>query len=315
MLDERIGNHGERTVAGANDWGYYANLSIYRFFSGFVRGKSVLEIGSGTGYGANYLAGVARSILSVDVDEPAISFCIAHASSKRIDFRLHDLSVRPIGDAVFEAIVTSNVLEHIPEIDNLLAHAAGQLDQDGVFLIAVPPVTSPTLFAENFRNVFHINNLTPLNWHAKFLRYFEEVQCFRHWVVSEFEGSDGALVGMGLAADETVIREHNFYFEELAIESLSSSEHCITAVFAVRRPRVQFADPSLEEELPRAWNVQMVCSAVMQQEVQKMALVAQYYREEFDRVQSYCDLQHQKILDLSAELHMANERRASLSGR
>ena len=306
MSDANIGNHGERMVAGTNDWGYHANLSIYRFFAGFVGNKRVLEIGSGTGYGANYLAKHASFIVSIDVDEPAISYSARNSSSDHIDFRVHDLATATLSDEAFEVIVTSNTLEHIPNIDDLLSNAASLLKADGVCLIAVPPVTSPHWFAVNFSNIFHINNLTPLNWYTKLSRFFEEVECFRHWVTPEFEESDGALKGMGFTADETVIREHDFLFERLSPHSLNSSEKCITAVFAVRRPRDHFGEPSLEEELPRSWNIQQICSRVMQQEIEKKELILQYYKKEFLRMQSYCDEQHQKIVEFSAKLHSAN---------
>lgn len=315
MSDGSVGNNGERMVSGTNDWGYYANLSIYKFFSEFVAGKRILEIGCGTGYGANYLSNHAKRIVSLDVDEPAVSFCASHATSDRIDFRLHDLSAAPLTDEAFEVIVTSNTLEHIPPIDDLLSNAARLLQADGVCLIAVPPITSPHCFAVNFSNIFHTNNLTPLNWYVKLSRYFEQVQCFSHWVTPEFEGHDGALLGMGLPADETVIREHDFLFERQTAHSLNANHRCITAIFAVRCPRAQVGQPSLDEEPPRDWHIQQISSRVMQEEIKKKAALAQYYKDEFARVQIYCESQHEEILELSARLHVANNTIADLTNR
>jgi hypothetical protein len=53
------------TPAVPNDL-FRAHASIYHFFSRYVAGKSVLEIGSGTGYGAHILLGNgARQVTAV----------------------------------------------------------------------------------------------------------------------------------------------------------------------------------------------------------------------------------------------------------
>jgi cyclopropane fatty-acyl-phospholipid synthase-like methyltransferase len=122
MSEYDVGNSGERMVAGKNDWGYFAHLSIYRFFSEFAAGKKILEIGSGTGYGANHLAAYARRIVSLDVDEAANAFCRSRYGSDRLEFRLHDLSQSAIEGENFDLIVSSNALEHISPIDQLIAN-------------------------------------------------------------------------------------------------------------------------------------------------------------------------------------------------
>ncbi len=262
-----VGNHGEREIAGSNDWRYYAHLSIYRYFSKFVQGKRILEIGSGTGYGANYLSEFATDIVSIDVSPSANTFCRDHATSDRIDFQLHDLSAQPIVGESFPVIVSSNAFEHIAAIDKLLENCSRILLPDGLMLIAVPPVNSPEAFAENFRNPFHVNNLTPTNWYAKLSRYFDEVKCFRHWVAPAFQGPDRMPTGIGLPASQTTIREGDFVFQEMSAEELHAETRTITALFSVRQPRQVFGEPSLAEELPRDWHVGKLCAQVMLEEV------------------------------------------------
>jgi SAM-dependent methyltransferase len=325
MRDD-VGNSGERMVAGTNDWGFYAHLSIYEFFSQYVRGKDILEIGSGTGYGANYLSSHAKSIVSLDVDTTANAFCREHSVSSAIDFRLHDLSEAPLPHR-FEMLVSSNAMEHIPAIDSLLLNATKVLETGGKFLIAVPPVTSPGAYVGNFRNVFHINNLTPLNWYTKLSRYFTRVQCFRHWVSPEFEGEDRMPIGMSLPADQTVIRERDFVFQEMSAEALNTEDYCVTAVFIVSGIRDQVLPPSLGEELPRDWHIGKLCARVMQEEVARQAEVtnwyraevarlkaqleteAAYYKGEIQRIETYTKTQVAEVIRLAAELHAAKQQR------
>src|SRR3954449_2876769 len=58
---------------------FQAHLSIYWFFARFVAGRRVLDLGSGTGYGAAHLrrAGAAE-VVGVDQDRRAV----AYASSR-----------------------------------------------------------------------------------------------------------------------------------------------------------------------------------------------------------------------------------------
>lgn len=301
MNTDGVGNGGERMVAGMNDWGYFAHLSIYRFFSDFVSGKEILEIGSGTGYGANYLSNSASRIVSLDVDATANAFCRAHAASERIDFRLHDLSQSALEGESFDLIVSSNAMEHIPPIDQLLANSTKMLRPGGMFLIAVPPVTSPNAFAENFRNIFHINNITPFNWYTKLSRFYREVRCFRHWVAPTFEGPDRMPIGMSLSPEETTIREADFVFQEMSPEDLNGEDYCITAVFIVRDPRETFLPPSLDEEVPRDWHTGALCSRIMQEEVAKLSPHIEWYKSELVRLEAYAAEQVAIIRRTSAE--------------
>src|SRR5215471_657256 len=56
----------------------YEHVHRYGFAARFAKGKRVLDLGSGEGYGSNIMAAHASYVLGVDID-PA---CIQHASLK-----------------------------------------------------------------------------------------------------------------------------------------------------------------------------------------------------------------------------------------
>src|SRR6185295_410464 len=70
---------GERFVPWAKEAAVaYEHLHRYIWASSLVKGKRVLDLASGEGYGANMLARQASFVIGVDIDEEAIR----HATDK-----------------------------------------------------------------------------------------------------------------------------------------------------------------------------------------------------------------------------------------
>ena len=89
---EQLTFGGERvTHLYPNDC-YFAHLSIYHFALPFARGKVVLDAGSGSGYGAKFLAEHGASFVQgVDVSQLAVQFCEASFTFPNLAFRQIDL--------------------------------------------------------------------------------------------------------------------------------------------------------------------------------------------------------------------------------
>jgi len=70
-----LANRGERvTYLYPND-SYYAHLSIYSFAVQFCQNSVVLDAGSGSGYGSNYLASKGcRFVYGIDNNKRAVAF-------------------------------------------------------------------------------------------------------------------------------------------------------------------------------------------------------------------------------------------------
>ena len=54
---------------------YLRHLKAYDFAIDYVKKKKVLEIGCGTGYGAEYLCDFAKRYIGTDIAGEAIKFC------------------------------------------------------------------------------------------------------------------------------------------------------------------------------------------------------------------------------------------------
>lgn len=153
--DPDVTNNGERASDTLHDWNYYAHLSIYHFALLFIAGKSVLDAGSGSGYGTHYLAthGNAISIDGCDGSADAVAHC--NAAYPLVRYTHVDLCDRlPYSDHQFDVIYTSNVMEHLTGVDNFLSECRRILRPDGTIVIAVPPIPSRELLRANIKTLF-----------------------------------------------------------------------------------------------------------------------------------------------------------------
>jgi SAM-dependent methyltransferase len=243
------GNFGERQRADRPDWGFFAHLSIYRFAAPLVAGKRCLEIGCGTGYGSAHLLEAGPERL-VAMDKAADVLETLRVRLPTIEFVARDLDVEGIGlpAETFDFAFSSNVFEHLAYPDAVLEDLVSVLSPDACLFLAVPPVTTPGMLAENAKNLYHINNIPPCAWVAKLSRFFHEVKLFRHWVVPGKTDATGEIIREDPSPDD-------FVFTEESTPDFST----ITSVFQAVRPResVLPADPQAES-CPESWRPRKV---------------------------------------------------------
>lgn len=243
------GNFGERQDPNPCDWGFLAHRSIYEFAGGFVRGRRCLEIGCGTGYGSQHLvASGATSVIAIDKDAEGIE--ILRARHPTISFLPRDLDLEGLAVPTrsVDLVFSSNVFEHLAYPDSALEAAAAALTDDGIAIIAVPPITSVGALAENASNIFHINNIPTWAWATKLGRYFRRVRRYRHWVRPERVSRSGAII-----RDDP--RPDDFLF----MPDPEPAGETITAIFVAEQPRrPPLARTSVEEGCPAEWKAAKV---------------------------------------------------------
>lgn len=241
------GNFGERQTASIRDWGYYAHLSIYDFAMQFAPGKRVLDVGSGTGYGTNYLAkfGSPASLLGLERDTDLVEYLsrtFPHIMFQQCDLNNGKL---PPTDKSLDVIFTSNVLEHIAYIDPVLEEFRRVLVEDGIAIVAIPPIPGPFSLKENAKNIFHINNLPHPVWQSKLSRFFFHVEAIRHWVVPE--------KSKGRSAIETSMISSVCDFTFLPCVDPRDHDETVTAIYVCRRPRQYSLGLDTEQKIPASW--------------------------------------------------------------
>ncbi len=172
---------GESVWPGVRNDLFVAHESIYHFFSKYALGKSVLDAGCGTGYGADILLGAgARSVFGVDIDRRSVRYARRHTFSPGATFASSDLDAINLQNLMFDLVVSSNVLEHLREPENFLRSLEPFLTARAVLLIALPPITSPESLAVHDGIHYHRSNLTIDEWIATFTRCHWRVELFAH---------------------------------------------------------------------------------------------------------------------------------------
>jgi SAM-dependent methyltransferase len=144
MVTGKLESTGERYLPFSNPIIYdleihYEHLHRYYFASRFVRGKEVLDLGCGEGYGSNILSKYAKYVIGIDYDKKIIN----HASRK---YRKRNLkfiqalatNISDLNGKKFDVIVCFETIEHLEDHDILLSEIRNVLKNTGILIISTP---------------------------------------------------------------------------------------------------------------------------------------------------------------------------------
>lgn len=98
-------------------------------------GGRVLELGAGDGWQASLLAQQGFTVTALDVKSPA------SVDKQYVPVTLYDGRTLPFPDASFDAVFSSNVLEHVKDFDRIQAELARVLTTSGVAVHCLPSTT------------------------------------------------------------------------------------------------------------------------------------------------------------------------------
>jgi SAM-dependent methyltransferase len=153
----------------------YEHLHRYAYASGFVRGKRVLDMASGEGYGSKMLSETASLVVGIDIDDNAVRHARGRYTSSNLQFLTGSITAAPIeNDHSFDVIVCFEAIEHIENQDQLLKEVKRLLKADGIFIVSTP---NKALYHEEERdeNPFHVKELNFEEFQTLLGRYFSNV--------------------------------------------------------------------------------------------------------------------------------------------
>lgn len=201
---------GERMVPWADEPSIiHEHLHRYLFTRQFVTGKTVLDLGSGEGYGSNLLAEKAGKVTGVELDPLAAAHARLQYDRPNLEFLEGSvLKLDAIEDSSIDVAVCFEVIEHISDQETLLAGVARVLRPDGIFFVSTPDreVYNQAL---GFVNPYHLRELDRSEFAALLGTHFGRVRMYgQRAVVGSFLVPLDAEPGSLNDASRLVVRQN-----------------------------------------------------------------------------------------------------------
>lgn len=154
----------------ADNYVFQRHLIAYQEATKLIKGK-VIELGSGSGYGAGVLlhAGITEYLA---LDKFPTHFPAAVAGNPVLTFRQMNFpTLAGVPDHYFDYAVSFQVIEHIAEDEAFLAEIYRVLRPGGLLIL-----TTPNRKMSLTRNPWHVREYLPTEMVAILNRHFDEVE-------------------------------------------------------------------------------------------------------------------------------------------
>ena len=107
---------------------------MYGLIRPVVKGKTVLELATGTGLIAKNIVNAAAHIEATDASVEMIAEAKRNNHSAKLCFSVQDMFCLPYADESFEVVIVSNALHIVPQPEKALAEIHRVLRDDGVLI-------------------------------------------------------------------------------------------------------------------------------------------------------------------------------------
>ena len=166
---------GERLTTATAGQVEIEHLHRYFLARALCRGRDVLDVASGEGYGTALLAQTALSVIGVEVSAEAVAHAAEAYRQPNLRFLEGDARRLPLDDASVDAVVSFETIEHLYEHDQFLAEVRRVLRPGGRFIISSPErdIYSPS---GSSANPYHVRELTRAEFSALLRDSFAHVR-------------------------------------------------------------------------------------------------------------------------------------------
>jgi ubiquinone/menaquinone biosynthesis C-methylase UbiE len=234
---------GERVIpeANKNDLVYAEHMCRYLFAGQFVRGKTVLDVASGSGYGSRYLFGRgAKRVVGLDNSPEAIDYASETCAAAGVEFLVGEAQNLPFSDASFDVVVSFETIEHLKDQEKYLSEIKRVLKSGGLAIISTP---NNLVFPKG--NPFHTKELSPKEFRDLVSRYFKNVGMYYQ---------DNVVSSYLCARDSAEREDFGPPFESLKLSGKPGDEHLYLVAVAgdgsmpkdIRNSSVLFNDNELK---------------------------------------------------------------------
>lgn len=107
---------------------------MYGLIRPVVKGKTVLELATGTGLIAKNIVNAAAHIEATDASVEMIAEAKRNNQSAKLHFSVQDMFCLPYADKSFDVVIVSNALHIVPQPEKALAEIHRVLKDDGMLI-------------------------------------------------------------------------------------------------------------------------------------------------------------------------------------
>ncbi len=190
---------GERFIPGKGGAMIaYEHLHRYAFAARWATGRRVLDVATGSGWGAAMLAGRAAAVWAIDIDFPSLAGAVDQYERGNVLFLQADGASLPFPDASMDLVVAFEVLEHMKDQAGLVRELARVVSRGGLVLISTPDKAIYS-DARGYVNPYHVSEFYRDDFVGLLSGQFRTVKLFRQQVRA---GSQIAADGGGRGQTE-----------------------------------------------------------------------------------------------------------------
>lgn len=203
---------GERVIPGQVDpdlWNEH--IARYAFAGRYTTDRRVLDMGSGTGYGAAELAQHASNVIGIDIAPEAVDYASAHYPLPNLEFTTGSCTQLPFDASSFDVITAFEVIEHLVDWRSLLTEAKRVLASGGQLLVSTP---NKKYYGESRKhsgpNLFHEHEFEYREFEEELRKIFPQVtlllqnrtECFAFHPYKTFLPSESLIAGSAGSAED-----------------------------------------------------------------------------------------------------------------
>lgn len=267
---------GERVIPGKVDIDLWnEHHSRYLFAARLSRGKRVIDLGCGNGYGAAEIARSAESVAAVDVSAETIEEAARLYQRANLHFQAASLEQLPFADASFQLGVSFEVIEHIENYRQMLAEARRVITENGQLIISTP---NKLYYAESRKNEgpnpYHVHEFEFEEFRSLLSEYFPHQIFFvqNHANAISFLPVDGqAAAELRIENGRAALEEAHFFLAVCANRPLTGAPAFVylpAAGNVLRERELHIARLEGEMATKQGW--------LIQSQTELAALVEQY---------------------------------------
>lgn len=202
----------------------------YLFAQSFARGKRVLDVACGEGYGSHLLSRLADQVVGVDVSAEVVAHANRrYGTSPNLSYLVGDCERLDLPDASFDVVVSFETIEHVSGQEAVLAGIRRVLKPEGILIMSSP---NKKTYSDdrNYRNEFHVKEFYGrefvdfLRPHFRSVRIYGQKTLMNSAIWPEGIGAERATVEIEGQAEANRIPYEPLYFLAVCGNDLPPAE-------------------------------------------------------------------------------------------